>query len=193
MLGPYTTEIHNITGATANETNTESEAAMESGTEPEAVDVELSRDQIEGLCALINNPIKRNDIRARNIANAQYMTCHRPTVPPSAPFDIRRQNLPVFAFRQKILNTISNEKVVLISGTTGCGKSTQVPQYIIEDCQQKGLPCKILCTQPRRLAVTSIAKRVANERRESLPGTIGYHIRLKNCTKPDSALIFMTR
>ena len=65
-----------------------------------------------------------------------------------------RRNLPIFEKREKILKLIQNSKVTLIKGETGCGKSTQVPQYILEENIKNGFGSitNILVTQPRRIS-----------------------------------------
>ena len=81
-----------------------------------------------------------------------------------------RENLPIFEEQQSILEAIRSNQVVLIKGETGSGKTTQVPQYILEDCIQhkKGHMTNILVTQPRRISAVSVAKRVAEERGEKI-------------------------
>ena len=81
-----------------------------------------------------------------------------------------RKNLPIFEEQQSILEAIRSNKVVLIKGETGSGKTTQVPQYILEDCIQheNGDMTNILVTQPRRISAVSVAKRVAEERGEKI-------------------------
>jgi HrpA-like RNA helicase len=81
-----------------------------------------------------------------------------------------RQNLPIFSERQKILELIRKNPVVMIKGETGCGKTTQVAQYILEDCieRDEGSICKIVCTQPRRISAMGVANRVAEERGERI-------------------------
>ena len=63
------------------------------------------------------------------------------------------------------VSMIRENQVVLISGETGCGKTTQVPQFIMDDAAASGAKqCNIICTQPRRIAALSVAERVASER-----------------------------
>ena len=81
-----------------------------------------------------------------------------------------KQGLPVTEHRQEILNLISNYQVVCIEGETGCGKSSQVPQFILEDSKQ----CRILASQPNLLAARKLAERVSEERHERLGKTVGY-------------------
>lgn len=73
---------------------------------------------------------------------------------------------------------------------TGSGKTTQVPQYILEDSTDV---CRIVMTQPRRVAAESIAERIAKERGEQLGDAIGYQMRLKSCVNPTTNLILNTR
>ncbi|KAM3874374.1 LOW QUALITY PROTEIN: 3'-5' RNA helicase YTHDC2-like [Diretmus argenteus] len=82
--------------------------------------------------------------------------------------------------------------VVLVVGETGSGKTTQIPQFLLDDCSRTGTPCRIFCTQPRRLAAISIAERVAAERGESVGQTVGYQIRLESRVSPKTVLTFCT-
>lgn len=69
-------------------------------------------------------------------------------------------------------------QVVIVSGETGCGKTTQLPQFILEDADESMMQCNIICTQPRRISAVSVATRVANERGEQVGDTVGYAVRL---------------
>ncbi len=82
--------------------------------------------------------------------------------------------------RQQILDAVSGNQVVLISGETGCGKTTQVPQYLLDQAWEQGQACRLLCTQPRRISAVSVADRVATERGEAPGDTVGYTIRLES-------------
>ncbi|CAM1323700.1 DHX36 (predicted) [Pycnogonum litorale] len=98
-------------------------------------------------------------------------------------FQSVRQRLPSYKMKDEIANIIRDNRVVVISGETGCGKTTQVPQYILDDyinCNDGSL-CSIVCTQPRRISAISVAERVADEREETCGGlnnSVGYQIRL---------------
>lgn len=65
-----------------------------------------------------------------------------------------RQKLPAYKHKEEIVELIGKHQVILIEGNTGCGKTTQVAQYILDDAlmNKKGSRTKILCTQPRRIA-----------------------------------------
>jgi ATP-dependent RNA helicase DHX36 len=72
-------------------------------------------------------------------------------------------------------------QVLVVSGETGCGKTTQLPQFILEEeisCL-RGADCNIICTQPRRVSAISVAARISAERGETLGKTVGYHICLE--------------
>ena len=103
-----------------------------------------------------------------------------------------RKSLTINSARTKILNAISSSQVIVIAGETGCGKTTQVPQFILDNCQQKKKPCKIICTQPRRLSAVSVAERVAFERGEKIGQTFGYQIRLESRVAPKTLLTYCT-
>ncbi|XP_010280742.1 PREDICTED: probable ATP-dependent RNA helicase YTHDC2, partial [Phaethon lepturus] len=107
-------------------------------------------------------------------------------------FDSFRQSLPVFEKQEEIVKIIKDNKVVLIVGETGSGKTTQIPQFLLDDCYKNGTPCRIFCTQPRRLAAVAVAERVAAERREKIGQTVGYQIRLESRVSPKTLLTFCT-
>lgn len=91
-----------------------------------------------------------------------------------------RKTLPSYGHLDEILKTIEDNQVVLVCGDTGCGKTTQVSQYVLDSWLQagRGADCRILCTQPRRISAITIAERVAVERVEPLGESVGYQIRL---------------
>ncbi|XP_063626042.1 ATP-dependent DNA/RNA helicase DHX36-like [Cydia splendana] len=106
-----------------------------------------------------------------------------------------RERLPTFKRSAELLNIINNNQVVVISGETGCGKSTQVPQIILDNalCQNQGAYIHILVTQPRRIAASSLASRVAQERAEKLGNSVGYAMRLeKSDCRPRGSIKYVT-
>lgn len=106
--------------------------------------------------------------------------------------------LPMWHFRQQVLDTIEREQVVIVCGETGCGKSTQVPSFILEHQLSLGRPCKVYCTEPRRLSALSLARRVSEELGEGKNdlGTsrslVGYAIRLESNTSKETRLVYAT-
>ncbi|XP_069508390.1 probable ATP-dependent RNA helicase DHX35 isoform X2 [Ambystoma mexicanum] len=104
----------------------------------------------------------------------------------------QRQRLPVFKLRNHILYLVENFQTVVIVGETGCGKSTQIPQYLAEaGWAAEGRVVGI--TQPRRVAAVSVAGRVAEERGAVLGHEVGYCIRFDDCTDPHATRIkFLT-
>lgn len=98
-----------------------------------------------------------------------------------------QNDLPIFQYKEQIIQKLQKSRVVLVAGDTGCGKSTQVPQYVLEAGYNK-----IVCTQPRRIACVSLAKRVAHETLTEYKTTVGYQIRFEKTKRADTAIIFMT-
>ena len=92
-----------------------------------------------------------------------------------------RSRLPVHAHRAAILSAVQQHQVTLVCGETGCGKTTQVPQFILEHAAAHRLlsGVRVICTQPRRISATSVAARVASERCEGLGQSVGFSIRLQ--------------
>ncbi|RYP92486.1 hypothetical protein DL770_001352 [Monosporascus sp. CRB-9-2] len=102
----------------------------------------------------------------------------------------QREFLPAFAVREDLLRVIRDNQVVIVVGETGSGKTTQLTQFLHEDGYTKlGM---IGCTQPRRVAAMSVAKRVAEEMEVKLGSTVGYAIRFEDCTSKDTVIKYMT-
>ncbi|NWT60966.1 DHX36 helicase, partial [Erythrocercus mccallii] len=95
-----------------------------------------------------------------------------------------REKLPSYGMREELVRLINSSRVTVISGETGCGKTTQVTQFILDDHIERGLgsTCRIVCTQPRRISAISVAERVAAERAEGCGNgrSTGYQIRLQS-------------
>ncbi|XP_008593253.1 PREDICTED: ATP-dependent RNA helicase A [Galeopterus variegatus] len=106
-----------------------------------------------------------------------------------------RELLPVKKFESEILEAISQNSVVIIRGATGCGKTTQVPQFILDDFIQNdhAAECNIVVTQPRRISAVSVAERVAYERGEEPGKSCGYSVRFESVLpRPHASIMFCT-
>lgn len=102
----------------------------------------------------------------------------------------QRRFLPVFAVREELLQVIRENSVVIIVGETGSGKTTQLTQYLHEEgFSRLGM---IGCTQPRRVAAMSVAKRVSDEMNTKLGDEVGYAIRFEDCSSPNTVIKYMT-
>lgn len=102
----------------------------------------------------------------------------------------QRQFLPAFAVRENLLKVIRDNQVTIVIGETGSGKTTQLTQFLYEEGYGKrGL---IACTQPRRVAAMSVAKRVSEEMECDLGAEVGYAIRFENCTSDKTVIKYMT-
>ena len=98
--------------------------------------------------------------------------------------------LPITARKDEIIEAIRKHRIVIVSGETGSGKSTQLPKMCL--AAGRGIDGKIACTQPRRIAATSIARRIADELGEKPNGSVGYKIRFQDRTRPDAFIKIMT-
>ncbi|KAK9306610.1 hypothetical protein QLX08_002797 [Tetragonisca angustula] len=104
-------------------------------------------------------------------------------------------DLPIMNYKEKILNSLQNNQVLVIKGDTGCGKSTQVPQFILNAYieQNKRHECNIIVSEPRKISAISLAERVAYERSEKIGNTVGYHVRFYNkMPKNHGSILFCT-
>ena len=102
----------------------------------------------------------------------------------------QRRFLPVYGVREELLQTIRENQVVVVVGETGSGKTTQMTQYLHEAGYTTfGM---IGCTQPRRVAAMSVAKRVSEEMGVDLGRDVGYSIRFEDVTSEDTLIKYMT-
>ncbi len=100
------------------------------------------------------------------------------------------EELPISARSQEIILAIQDNPVVIISGETGCGKSTQIPKMCLK--AGRGVGGMIACTQPRRIAAITIAHRIASELNENLGRSVGYKIRFRDRTSPEAYIKILT-
>lgn len=107
-----------------------------------------------------------------------------------------RQELPIWHYKDEILDAVDKNRAVIICSETGSGKSTQIPSFVLEHWLSSGRSCKIYVTEPRRISAISLARRVSEElgERKTDVGTsrslVGYAIRLESKVSPSSRLIF---
>ncbi|KAL8953165.1 MAG: hypothetical protein Q9222_000987 [Ikaeria aurantiellina] len=102
----------------------------------------------------------------------------------------QRESLPVYKFRKQLLEAVQENQLMIVVGDTGSGKTTQLTQYLAEGgFANNGI---IGCTQPRRVAAMSVAKRVAEEVGCKLGEEVGYTIRFEDCTSSQTRIKYMT-
>ncbi|XP_061402837.1 pre-mRNA-splicing factor ATP-dependent RNA helicase DHX16 [Musca vetustissima] len=102
-----------------------------------------------------------------------------------------KKSLPVYPFKEDLIAAIREHQILIIEGETGSGKTTQIPQYLVEAGFTEDKK-KIGCTQPRRVAAMSVAARVAEEMGVKLGNEVGYSIRFEDCTSERTILKYMT-
>lgn len=103
-----------------------------------------------------------------------------------------RRELPVHAQRDEFLKIFQSTQIMVFVGETGSGKTTQIPQFVLYDDMPHLSGTQVACTQPRRVAAMSVAKRVADEMDVNLGEEVGYSIRFENKTSPKTILKYMT-
>ena len=106
----------------------------------------------------------------------------------------RGPDLPIAAHRLKLLELIEQNRIVCVEGETGCGKSTRVPQYILDYslCLSPPRECQVLVSQPRRMAAIKLAERVATERGERVGYTVGYCVGGEHTNSSTASITYCT-
>ena len=121
-----------------------------------------------------------------SLKSKRFITAVRPT----ASLQIQRQSLPIYKLKDSLIETINEYRVLVVIGETGSGKTTQITQYLVEaGYAGRG---KVGCTQPRRMAAMSVAKRVSEEYGCKLGTKVGYSIRFEDCTSSETIIKYMT-
>jgi ATP-dependent helicase HrpA len=126
------------------------------------------------------------DLEARlaaSLAFCEQRARHRPE-----PRD--NPDLPIFAHRDQIVAAIRRHPVTIIAGETGSGKTTQIPKFCL--AADRGLQGQIGCTQPRRIAATSLARRLAEEFGSAPGSVVGHKVRFQDTTRPEAYIKIMT-
>lgn len=132
--------------------------------------------------------LQRKSIRMRNFQRSWQES------PEGAKMLEFRRSLPADKEKERLLAAIARNQVIVISGETGCGKTTQLPQFVLESEIEsgRGAFCNIICTQPRRISAMAVAERVSTERGENLGESVGYKVRLEGIKGKDTHLLFCT-
>lgn len=142
------------------------------------------------------NGIKRHETNEKQISGLEDADDNPWTGEPHSQKYFRilegRRNLPVHKHRQEFLDIYHNTQIMVFVGETGSGKTTQIPQYVLHDELPQFTGKLIACTQPRRVAATSVAQRVADELDVTLGNEVGYSVRFDNCTSEKTMLKYMT-
>mmetsp|Transcript_14777 Transcript_14777/g.22295 ORF Transcript_14777/g.22295 Transcript_14777/m.22295 type:complete len:1277 (+) Transcript_14777:83-3913(+) len=113
-----------------------------------------------------------------------------PPPQPSVLIQTQRSRLPAYKARAQVLEAVANSRVVLVESGTGAGKTTQIPQFLLEE--ERSIPSKVVVAQPRRLAAIGVAHRVADERGESVGQSVGFAVRGESAMGASTALLFCT-
>ncbi|KAL1200251.1 putative pre-mRNA-splicing factor ATP-dependent RNA helicase DEAH2 [Cardamine amara subsp. amara] len=108
----------------------------------------------------------------------------------------KRRSLPVWFQKDEFLQTLRNNQTVILVGETGSGKTTQIPQFVLEavhvEAEKNPRKWLVGCTQPRRVAAMSVASRVAEEMDVSIGEEVGYTVRFEDCTSSRTVLKYLT-
>ncbi|KAH7721286.1 ATP-dependent RNA helicase DHX8 [Aphelenchoides avenae] len=123
-------------------------------------------------------------------AKAKPSYSSKPFKAPNSKLHLQKQSLPIYALREDLMVAVKANQVLIVIGETGSGKTTQITQYLLEDGYvKKG---RIGCTQPRRVAAISVARRVSEEMGCRLGDQVGYTIRFEDSTSDQTLIKYMT-
>lgn len=101
-------------------------------------------------------------------------------------------DLPIKPLRHEIIHYLEKSNIIIIQGNTGCGKTTQVPQMILDHAANLGRHCNICVTQPRRLAAVSVCKRVCDERKWRMGSICGFKFQTERAMSPQTRILYLT-
>ncbi|KAL1512681.1 hypothetical protein ABEB36_002237 [Hypothenemus hampei] len=190
--------VGRVNGRTAPTSSTFGDSQSEDESAKGGVQYEQEFVQKE-LESYVNKPISNTQENLCNMSEVSSVVPEETFVSPSLysrynfniTTDIKRE-LPIDSFKSQILSRIEFNQVVVIEGPTGCGKTTQVPQMVMDSLRQKNKYCNIVVTQPRKIATINVTKRVCEERGWTIGTVCGYQIGLEKLTSRDEMITFMT-
>ena len=170
-----------------------------------AAAAKVSDDEIEGEMVMLNfrKPAKGSGSKQKKKQNEKRggrgkmwpvgKADHKLQKPKrNAEIERGRTKLPSYRMQEQVMSAVLGSRAVVLTGETGCGKTTQVPQFILEHAINTGEQCFVVCTQPRRVAAVSVAERVAAEWGDAIGATVGYNVRLESKKSEKTHLLFVT-
>ena len=169
------------------------ENAIEKESPPEDWDDESITSESEMKCEYKSKP--RNKSKLSNIGTLMQEAFRKKQLSQRyRTMQELRTSLPINDYRSEILQEIKKNPVTVLCAETGAGKTTQCPQFILEDALESGNGDKIsiICTQPRRISAISVAQRVAEEMDEELGRKIGFQVRMEQKMSSETKLMFCT-
>lgn len=150
----------------------------------------------------VSTPVSSDKTAGRGQADVspalQDLWARKTSTPAYQQMLVGRMNLPMYQFRDVALAAVEHNQVTILCGETGCGKSTQMPAFILEHELSRGRHCKVYCTEPRRISAISLAQRVSEELGEgrgsvgTARSLVGYAIRLESQTVAQTRLVYAT-
>lgn len=140
-----------------------------------------------------NKSKKTTTLLNHDLALMKEKYASRQTSPKLKEMINQRTNLPAWKKRVQLVDVINSNRVTLITGETGSGKSTQIVQFILDHMSSQGnFSSTIICTQPRRISTIGLAERISEERIDKVGEETGYIIRGENKTSKHTRLSFVT-
>nr|XP_060611008.1 ATP-dependent RNA helicase TDRD9 [Anolis sagrei ordinatus] len=137
-----------------------------------------------------------------NEIDSSWPPCKPETSAPSQPeaspvtcvpvSNYRYPDLPISGYKEQLVSLIENNSVVIIRGSTGSGKSTQLPQYVLDHFEQHSTYCNIIVTQPRKIGASSIARWISKQRSWPLGERVGYQVGLEKVASEKTRLMYAT-
>ncbi|KAJ9621557.1 hypothetical protein H2203_007044 [Taxawa tesnikishii (nom. ined.)] len=161
------------------------------------------RETVKSLRTLIREQVEREEdedvvLTASFRNRSKDLWARKTSTPAYQQMLVGRMNLPMYQFRDVALAAVEHNQVTILCGETGCGKSTQMPAFILEHELSRGRHCKVYCTEPRRISAISLAQRVSEELGEgrgsvgTARSLVGYAIRLESQTVAQTRLVYAT-
>lgn len=103
----------------------------------------------------------------------------------------KRQTLPVWQHKEEFLKLLAQHQIMILVGDTGSGKTTQIPQFVLEAGYATYM-MQVACTQPRRVAAMAVSRRVAEEMDVTIGSDVGYNVRFDDCSGANTRLKYLT-